>query len=64
MSKKAETEQGPAEAQGYTKTQLLQSQRFAADRDVLTALLVDDKVYTLDDVQQQLDSFYQREVQA
>ncbi|MCM3747455.1 hypothetical protein M3223_08815 [Paenibacillus pasadenensis] len=62
--KKAETEHVQSEAQGYTKAQLLQSQRFAADRDVLTALLVDDQVYTLIDVQQQLDKFYQREVQA
>ncbi|SDR81750.1 hypothetical protein SAMN05444162_0112 [Paenibacillaceae bacterium GAS479] len=63
--KKVETEQIQTESQGgYTKAQLLESQRFAADRDVLTALLVEDQVYTLEAVQQDLASFYQREVQA
>lgn len=41
----------------YTKQQILQSERFAAFRDVLNITLEDDKEYTLQEVHEIGDKF-------
>lgn len=56
-AKKIEKEKIAAEVT-FTKEQLLKSEKYANRRDVLTALLEDDKTYTLKQVDSLLDKFY------
>lgn len=51
-----------ATAPAFTKTQLLASKRYADRRDALTALLAEDRPYTLDEVQKILDGFMKGKV--
>ncbi|MGX4583365.1 hypothetical protein [Paenibacillus chitinolyticus] len=54
----------PVEAQ-FTKDQFLGSSRYTMlQKDVLSGLLKDDKLYSLSDVDRQLQDFLNREVQA
>ncbi|WP_217563067.1 hypothetical protein [Paenibacillus sp. GbtcB18] len=54
----------PVEAQ-FMKEQFLDSSRYTAlQKDVLSGLLEDGKLYSLSDVDRQLQDFLNREVQA
>ena len=46
----------------FTKEQILKSVMFENRRDLLTALLVDDKTYTLDAVNKILDKYMKGKV--
>lgn len=47
----------------YTKEQFLASSRFnSAQRDILAAVLVDDKAYTGDEASKALESYLRKEV--
>lgn len=46
----------------YTKKQLLKSKRYSNRRDVLTALLDDDKAYSLDEVDKKVAKFMKGKV--
>jgi len=48
-------------APSYTKEQFLSSGRYAAHRDVLNVLLVDEKLYTHDEVEALLSEFMKKE---
>lgn len=48
---------------GYTKQQFLGSAKYAAYKDVLTALLEDDGTYTADQVDQLLIEFSEKEAE-
>ena len=50
-----------AEAQ-FTKEQLLSATRFANRRDALTAILNDDKTYSIAQVEKELKDFFERKV--
>lgn len=60
MAKKTEKiEQSPV---SYTKEQILWSKKYANRRDVLGAILEDDKQYTLTEVDTLLDKFMKGKV--
>lgn len=46
----------------HTKEQLLRSERYAKRRDLLTALLEDDKQYTLKEVDTAIEKFLKGKV--
>ncbi|GAC42277.1 hypothetical protein [Paenibacillus popilliae] len=47
----------------YTKAQFLASSRFtAAQRDILAAVLADDKTYTDDEARKAVESYLRKEV--
>lgn len=46
-----------AKMAGFTREQLAASQRFRGDRDLVLALLEDEKQYTVDEVSAVLDGF-------
>ncbi|CAI6087175.1 hypothetical protein [Cohnella sp. JJ-181] len=45
----------------FTRAQLITSERYAAHRDALAALLQDGLLYTAADVEQRLDEFLNKE---
>ncbi|MFD2613541.1 hypothetical protein [Paenibacillus gansuensis] len=45
----------------YEKAQILQSQKYAADRDVLQALLEDGRTFSLKQIDELLRKFYNQE---
>lgn len=47
---------------GFSKSRVLASQKYIANRDVLDVLLEDGKMYTDDDVQGILDDFLHKEI--
>lgn len=47
---------------GFTKEQLLSSEKYAGRRDALTAILEDGKTYTTAEADQLLDKFMKTEV--
>lgn len=49
-------------ATAYSKAQLLASRRYAARRDLLAALLEEDKTYTHDQVNRLVNSYLKGEV--
>lgn len=49
-------------AAAYSKAQLMNSQRYAARRDLLAALLEEDKTYTHDQVETLVNSYLKGEV--
>lgn len=51
-----------AAAAAYSKAQLMASQRYAAQRDLLAALLEEDKTYTHDQVETLVNSYLKGEV--
>ena len=46
-----------AETAGFTREQLASSRRFRGERDLVLALLEDEKQYTVDEVAAVLDGF-------
>lgn len=46
---------------GYTKQQFLGSAKYADKKDVLHALLVDNKTYSIEEVDRLLDTFLKQE---
>lgn len=46
----------------YTKQQLLACQRFRNRRDIMTAILEEDKIYTMQEAEQALSAFLKRRV--
>ena len=46
----------------YTKEQLLHSKRYSKKRDLLGALLADDKTYSLQDVDKLIKGYFEKEV--
>lgn len=55
--------QGESNAPTYTKQQFLSAKKFAGNGDVLNALLADDQVYTMQQVEKLLNDFLKKEVQ-
>ena len=51
-----------AAAAAYSKAQLMTSQRYASRRDLLAALLEEDKTYTHDQVETLVNSYLKGEV--
>lgn len=51
-----------ASAQTYTKQQFLSAQRFSDKKDILNAVLVDDQLYTMEQVETLLADFMKKEV--
>ena len=49
-------------AAAYSKAQLMTSQRYAAQRDLLAALLEENKTYTQDQVETLVNSYLKGEV--
>lgn len=63
MSNKKEKEKMAEEIEVlFSKEQILKSNRFKNKRDVLNALLKDDKRYKLSDVESKLKEFLNKEV--
>lgn len=63
MSNKKEKEKTAEEIEVlFSKEQILKSNRFKNKRDVLNALLKDDKRYKLSDVESKLKEFLNKEV--
>ncbi len=56
----AKTTEKPASA--YTREQICTSERFRADRDILTALLVPGQSYTLAEIETKLRDFKQSKI--
>lgn len=46
----------------FSKEQLLSAMRFSNRRDLLGAILEDDKKYSIADVEKKLDDYYKRKV--
>lgn len=46
----------------YTKKQVLASKKFAYSRDLINALLSDNKTYTLEEVDKEIATFMTRKV--
>ena len=46
----------------FTKENLVKSERYKNQRDILNALLKDDKVYTLKEVDNLIETFLKKEV--
>lgn len=46
----------------YTKQQFLSAKRFAGHSDLLNALLDDDQIYTMEQVEKLLEDFIKKEV--
>lgn len=46
----------------FTKTQILAAAKYTERRDLLAVLLVDDKLYTLAEVNATIDEFMKKEV--
>lgn len=59
MAKNQTTE---ADAAAFSKAQLLTSQKYAHRRDLIGALLEDDKVYTLHEVDALIEKFMKGKV--
>jgi hypothetical protein len=57
----SDTTTAATEPLGYTKQQILSSQRFADSRDVLSALMDDGRQYTVEQVEKVLHGFLQKE---
>lgn len=51
-----------AAAPTFSKAQLLQSKKYAQQKDVLNALLASDHVYTLQEVESVIDNFLKGKV--
>ncbi len=49
-------------AKKYSKEQLMQSERYGKQRDLLNALLEDNKQYTFDEVEEKIKTFNTKEV--
>lgn len=47
----------------FTKRQLVASNKYQDETDILNAVLEDDKVYTLDEVESKINEFMHKEVQ-
>jgi len=62
MKKTKTPEAEPAKAPVYEKQDLLQSRRYRHQRDLLNALLKNDKRYTIDQVDDLIDSFLKGKV--
>lgn len=60
MAKKAE--EANASRISHTKEQILRSERYAKRRDLLSALLENDKQYTLEEVDTAIDKFMKGKV--
>ena len=62
--KKAKSEEvvKPTPAQTYPKATLLRADRWKDRKDLLNALLDDGKVYTIDQVDQMISDYYNKEV--
>ncbi|WP_373325625.1 hypothetical protein [Sporomusa paucivorans] len=56
----AKTTEKPAST--YTREQICTSERFRADRDILTALLVSGQTYTLAEIEKKLRDFKQTKI--
>lgn len=52
----------PAGAQGYTRAQLAESRRYAGRRDLISALLAEDRTYTLDEAEGLMEAFMKGKV--
>ncbi|OAB46545.1 hypothetical protein [Paenibacillus antarcticus] len=48
--------------QGYTKSQITESKKFAENQDVLNGLLEDGKTYTIEEVENIIKTFLGKEV--
>ena len=57
----AKVEDKPVMAQ-YTKSQIVESLRFTAQRDILNGLLDNGKTYTIDEVETIINTFLRKEV--
>ncbi|GKU79859.1 hypothetical protein [Paenibacillus sp. L3-i20] len=50
------------EVQGFTKARLLGSEQFMPiQKDILTALLDDDKLYSVDDAKRKIEQYLKKE---
>ncbi|OAB25895.1 hypothetical protein PMSD_26730 [Paenibacillus macquariensis subsp. defensor] len=52
----------PVVTQGYTKSQITESKKFAENQDVLNGLLEDGKAYTIEEVESITKTFLGKEV--
>ncbi len=52
-----------ASAAAYSKAQMLSTKRLAAHRDIVAALLENDKTYTLDEAERLIQAFLMREAE-
>lgn len=62
VKKEAKATPGPAPEAAFTKEQLAASKLFSRRRDVVMAVLEDDKSYTVKQAQALIDNFYGRKV--
>lgn len=46
----------------YLKGQIINSEKFAERRDLLSAILADDREYSIEDVEREIKAFYERKV--
>ncbi|MDR1292278.1 MAG: hypothetical protein LBJ91_02630 [Clostridiales Family XIII bacterium] len=61
--KKAEKKPEPKAAEAkYTVAQIVASQRYKPQRDIITAILDKDKEYTLGDVDRRVKAYLERKV--
>ncbi|AJS59854.1 hypothetical protein [Paenibacillus sp. IHBB 10380] len=58
----AKAEDKPVVTQGYTKSQITESKKFAENQDVLNGLLEDGKTYTIEEVKAITNTFLKKEV--
>ncbi|MGF7049158.1 hypothetical protein J2T13_003666 [Paenibacillus sp. DS2015] len=58
----AKADDKPVVTQGYTKSQITDSKRFAGQKDILNGLLEDNKTYTIEQVDSITNTFLGKEV--
>lgn len=47
---------------GYSKEQILKSKRYANRKDILTVVLEEDKIYSYEEIEKEIDNFMKKEV--
>lgn len=66
MAKKTDNENEEKETttkeKEYSKKQLVNSKKYASNKDLLQVLLEDNKLYTLDEVDKKIEEFKKRKV--
>lgn len=47
---------------GYSKEQILKSKKYANRKDILAVVLEDDKIYSHEEIEKEIDKFMKKEV--
>lgn len=58
---KAKEENATVQAPAFSKQQILAAKSFTESRDLLSVILEDERDYTLDEIQKEIDAFMKKE---